>query len=146
MMTRGIPEGYHTATPYLIVHDAAGAIAFYKQAFGAMELNRTADATGNIINIELKIGSSPIMVSQHSNIASGGKSSLENLPPVSIYLYVEDAETLAKQAIAAGATELYPVQAQPYGNLEGGILDPFGITWWIATQMEKAVSDQGAKS
>ncbi len=128
----GIPAGFHTATLYLIVADAARAIEFYKQAFGAVELNRMTDDNGNARNAEIKIGDSPVMIGGHPEVRSG-QHSLKNLPPVSVYLYVEDADALFSQAVVAGAKELYPVQEMPYGNREGGLTDPFGIVWWIAT-------------
>ncbi len=127
---RPIPEGFHTATPYLIVRDAAAAIEFYKKAFGATELMRQTDPNERIRHAEIRIGSSPIMIGGHTEI---GARSPQSLPRVSIYLYVEDVDALASRAIAAGAKELYPVKDQVYGNREGGIEDPFGITWWIAT-------------
>lgn len=127
---RPIPEGFHTATPYLIVRDAAAAIEFYKKAFGATELMRQTDPNERIRHAEIRIGSSPIMIGGHTEI---GAPSPQSLPRVSIYLYVEDVDALASRAIAAGAKELYPVKDQAYGNREGGIEDPFGITWWIAT-------------
>ena len=57
-----IPKGYHTATPYLIVKDAARAIEFYKKAFGAKELMRMPGPGGKIGHAEIKIGDSPIML------------------------------------------------------------------------------------
>lgn len=135
-MTNHRPAGFHTATPYVMVRDVDAAIAFYQQAFGATELMRVTRDDGTIGHAEIKIGESPIMLGGHANIqATGG--SMENLPPVSIYLYVEDADTLFGQAVAAGAKSLYPVTAQPYGVREGGLADPFGIVWWVATAQEK---------
>jgi PhnB protein len=125
-----IPEGFHTATPYLIVPDVASALKFYQQAFGAVVLNHYEDFR----NAEIKIGNSPIMIGGHPEIKSE-QGSASDLPRVSVYLYVEDVDTLFNQAIAAGAKELYPVKDQPYGNREGGIADPFGIVWWVATRI-----------
>jgi PhnB protein len=136
-MTAGIPPGFHTATPYLMVPDADSAITFYKKAFGATELKRFAKH-GKTHTAEIKIGSSPVMLGGHAEVYP----SLNNLPLVSIYLYVEDADTLFAQAIAAGAHELYPVREQFYGNREGGLVDPFGVGWWIATQIEDLSAEE----
>jgi PhnB protein len=129
------PEGFHNATPYLMVNDLPKALEFYEKAFGAVVLSSHPEFK----NVEIKIGDSPMMVSEHV-INADGKQSLDDLPRMSIYLYVEDADAVAKQAIAAGAKELYLPQDQPYGIREGGVADPFGIIWWIATLIEKSTS------
>jgi PhnB protein len=124
------PEGFHNVTPYLIVSDLSKALEFYKAAFGAVVLT----VHPGFKNVEIKIGDSPLMVSEHA-INTDGQQSLSDLPRMSIYLYVEDADAVMKQALAAGATELYAAKNQPYGNRDGGVADPFGIVWWIATQI-----------
>lgn len=133
-----IPAGFHTATPYLIVSDGLRAVEFYKQAFNATIINCDATPDGKFMNAEIRIGTSPIMIGQHPEIAPKD----EALPLVSIYLYVEDAVALAAQAIAAGAQEIYPVTDKFYGNREGGVRDPFGITWWIATHIEDLTPEE----
>src|SRR5437762_2545991 len=62
MAVKFIPDGYHTATPYLIVKDAAAALDFYKKAFGATEVMRLADPSGKVGHAEIKIGDSTIML------------------------------------------------------------------------------------
>ena len=128
-----VPEGFHTATPFLIVPDGAAAIDFYKRAFGAIETARHTDPGGKIMYAEVQIGDSRIMMGEHKEV---GAVTPEALPPVSIYLYVEDVDALFDRAAAAGAKVLYPVRNQFYGNREGGLADPFGIVWWIATRNE----------
>ncbi len=137
-----IPEGYHTATPYLIVRDAASAIAFYKQAFGATELMRHADASGRIGHAEIQIGDSHIMLADEfpemgfrSPQAYGGS-------PVSIYLYVDDVDAIADRAVAAGAKLDRPVQDQFYGDRSGGVTDPFAHVWHIATHIEDVAPEE----
>lgn len=137
------PEGFHTATPYLIVNDAAAAIEFYKRAFGATELERIADEAGAIRHAEIKIGDSPFMMTEEtpsfpdylSPQSRGGT-------PVHIYLYVENVDALFNQAIAAGATELQPVRDQFYGDRSGGVTDPFGHVWYIATHIEDVSAEE----
>src|SRR5713101_5005782 len=93
-----IPEGYHSATPYLIVKDAARAIEFYKRAFGAVELVRMPAPGGKIGHAEIKIGDSPIMLADE--VTEIGVVSPESLggTPVSILLYVEDVDAVFNQA------------------------------------------------
>lgn len=138
-MTNGvdpIPEGFHTVTPYLTVRDAASAIEFYTEAFGAKETFRWADPDGRIRHAEIVIGDSPIMLTEESpEHGMGGPQSLGGTP-VNIFLYVEDVDALFDRAIAAGATEIRPVEDKPEGDRRGGLTDPFGHVWWIATHIE----------
>ncbi len=140
-----IPEGYHTATPYLIIKDAARAIEFYKKAFGATELMRMADPSGRIGHAEIRIGDSPIMLADE--VPEMGHRSPQSLggSPVSILLYVEDVDALFSQAVAAGAKVQRPVQDQFYGDRIGGVTDPFGHVWYIATHKEDVSPEEMRK-
>ncbi|HST19994.1 MAG TPA: VOC family protein [Blastocatellia bacterium] len=141
-----IPEGYHTATPYLIVNGAAKAIDFYKQAFGATEILRMEDPkSGKIGHAEIKIGNSHIMLGDE--MPEMGYSSPQTLggTPVSIMLYVEDVDTVAAQAVAAGAQVLKPVADQFYGDRSGSFADPFGHQWHIATHIEDVTPEEVGK-
>src|SRR6267142_2362880 len=104
MTVKAIPEGYHTATPYLIIRGAAGAIEFYKKAFGATELFRFPAPEGKIGHAEIKIGDSPIMLAdEYPDMGYKGPQSLGG-SPVSLMIYVEDVDTIFNQAVAAGAS------------------------------------------
>jgi len=131
-----IPEGYHTATPYLILSDAAKAIEFYKRAFGAAELMRFAAPGGKIGHAEIKIGDSQIMLAdEHPDMGYKSPTSLGG-SPVSIMLYVNDVDATAAQAVSAGAKVMKPVQDQFYGDRSGTFTDPFGHVWHISTHKE----------
>ena len=132
-MTKHIPEGYHTATPYLIINGAADAIEFYKKAFGATELMRMPAPGGKIGHAEIKIGDSPIMLAdEHSEMGYKSPQTLGG-SPVSIMIYVEDVDTVFNQAIAAGATAKMPLMDQFWGDRYGTIVDPYGFRWSLAT-------------
>jgi len=136
MAVRPIPEGYHTATPYLIVQDGARAIDFFKQAFGATELFRLADTSGKIGHAEIKIGSSILMLAEeYPDMGYRSPKSLGGTP-VSILLYVEDVDALFNQAIAAGGKVQRPIKDEFYGDRTGTLTDPFGHVWTIATHKE----------
>jgi PhnB protein len=137
-----IPEGYHTATPYLIIKNAARAIDFYKKAFGATERMRMADPTGKVMHAEIQIGDSRIMIADE--FPEMGARSPESLggSPVSIFLYVEDVDALAKQATSAGAKVLMPIQDQFWGDRYGKLTDPFGHVWDIATHKEDVAPEE----
>jgi PhnB protein len=135
-MTKPIPDGYHTATPYLIIGGAGDAIEFYKKAFGATELFRFAMPDGKIGHAEIKIGDSPIMLAdEYPEMGYKGPQSLGG-SPVSIMIYVEDVDTIFNQAVAAGATVKEAVSDKFYGDRLGTVTDPFGHVWHVSTHKE----------
>jgi PhnB protein len=135
-MPKPIPDAYRTATPYIIVNDAAKAIAFYKEAFGAKELVRLADSTGKVMHAELRIHNSPIMLADE--FPDMGYRSPQSLggSPVSLLLYVADVDAQVARAIAAGAKERMPVADQFDGDRRGTLTDPFGHVWLLASRKE----------
>ena len=131
-----IPDGYHTATPYLIIKGAAKALDFYKQAFGAEEIMRFPMPGGQIGHAEIKIGNSPIMLADE--FPEMGHKAPESLggTPVSILLYVPDVDTTFAQALKAGGKQMQPLKDQFYGDRSGTLSDPFGHVWTVATHKE----------
>ena len=114
-----IPEGYHSLTPYLIVDGAAAAIDYYKKAFGATELFRMEHG-GKIGHAEMKIGDSPFMLSdEHPERGYRGPKAIGG-SAVGLMIYVEDCDTIFKQAIDAGGTEKYAVTIEGSGQGSGG--------------------------
>jgi PhnB protein len=135
---KSIPAGFHTITPYLIFKDAAPAIAFYERAFGAKELFRKTDDTGKIRHAEMLIGTSPIMLAgEFAEFPEWKSAESRGGSPVHMYLYVEDCDALFERALAAGAKVLLPMQDQEYGDRQGGLTDPFGHTWYVATRIRE---------
>jgi PhnB protein len=137
MSVKPIPEGYHTVTPYLIVQGAANAIEFYKKAFGATEIMRMpCGQTGRLMHAEVQIGDSRIMLADEMpEMKVVGPRTLGGTT-IGICLYVPDVDATFGQAIAAGATQLYPIKNQFYGDRSGSLIDPFGHKWTIATHIE----------
>jgi PhnB protein len=136
MATKAIPEGYNTATPYLIIKGAAEAIEFYKRAFGATEMLRMADPQGRIGHAEIRIGDSVIMLAdEHPATGYRSPQSLGG-SSVSILLYIEDVDGVFERALKAGAKAQRPVVDQFYGDRSGTLEDPFGHVWTVATHVE----------
>jgi PhnB protein len=136
MSVKPIPEGYHSATPYLTVDDSARAIEFYKKAFGATEKMRMPGPGGKTMHAEVQIGDSRIMMSDEFPEMGGKSAASLGGSPVTIMLYVEDVDAVVAQAVAAGATLTHPVVDKFYGDRSGGLKDPFGHKWHIATHKE----------
>jgi PhnB protein len=141
-MVNPIPEGYQSVTPYLILNAAGEAIAFYKKALGAAEVMRMDDPSGRIHHAEISIGGSRIMLAdEHREIQALSPKSIGG-SPVSIHVYVEDVDAAVERAVAAGAKLVRPVTDQFYGDRVGGIEDPFGYRWFIATHKEDLTMDE----
>ena len=131
-----VPEEFHTVTPYMTINGASGAIEFYKEAFGATEIFRWADPDGSIRHAEIVIDDSPLMLTDEApEFGMAGPRSFGG-SPVHMFLYVEDVDATFGRAIAAGATELMPVEDSSDGDRRGGVTDPFGHVWYIATHIE----------
>jgi len=132
---RPIPRGHHTATPYLIVNDAAEALDFYKRAFGAKETLRV-EHSGKVGHAQIRIGNSRIMVSdEHPATGLRGPQSFGG-SPMRIFLYVANVDLFVGKAVAIGAQLQQPVADKFYGDRSGSLEDPFGHTWHIATHKE----------
>jgi PhnB protein len=125
-----------SAAPRLTFKDAAKAIEFYKQAFGAKEIMRF-ETPGGIPHAEIRIGDSAIMLSEEW--PEGGRFSAETLgaSPVQLSVQVQDVDSFAARAVAAGLKTILPIKNQFYGRREGSFADPFGYTWNISTVVEE---------
>lgn len=145
MAVQPIPDGYHSVTPYLMIKGAAAAIDFYKKAFGATELMRMPMAGGKIGHAEIQIGNSRVMLAdEFPEMGFVGPQTIGGTG-VTLHLYVEDVDEVAKQAVAAGAKETRAVQDQFYGDRSGTFQDPFGHVWNISTHKEDLTMEEIGK-
>jgi PhnB protein len=140
-----IPAGYHSITPFLVVHDGARALEFYQKAFGASEIMRMATPDGKVGHAEILIGNSHLMLADEcprqktrGPISFGGT-------PMTICLYVEDCDAVFGRAVALGSKVLHPVQDQFYGDRSGTLTDPFGHIWTVATHKEDVSQEEMRK-
>lgn len=134
MAAKPIPEGYHSITPYMTVRNAARAIEFYKQAFGAVEKDVSKGPDGKIMHAELRIGDSIFMLADEfpefnslSPQSTGGSG-------MGLHIYTEDVDSAFDRAVKAGATVEMPVGDMFWGDRYGKLADPFGHKWSIATR------------
>jgi PhnB protein len=136
-----VPRGHHTATPYLVVNDAAEALDFYTRAFGAKETMRVEHG-GKVGHAQFKIGNSRIMVSdEHPETGLRAPQSFGG-SPVRIFLYVPNVDSFVGMAVAIGAKLRQQVDDKLYGDRSGSLEDPFGHIWHVATHKEDLTPEE----
>jgi PhnB protein len=141
-----VPKGYHTVTPYLTVHDGAGALAFYGRAFGAREIMRMPAPGGKLGHAEFRIGDSIVMLSdelpgmstQKAPTSLGGTTG-------SLMLYVPNVDAAFKRAVDAGCKSLMPPTDMFWGDRFSKLEDPYGNQWALATHKEDVPPRQMAE-
>jgi uncharacterized glyoxalase superfamily protein PhnB len=143
---KAIPEGMHTVTPHLICAGAAEAIEFYKNALGAVELSRIPGSDRKVMHASIRIGNSVIMLNDEMPEWGAFGAKHFNGSPVTIHLYVEDADATFKQAVAAGATITKPVEDMFWGDRYGKVEDPFGHQWSIGTHVRDVPPEEMRKA
>jgi PhnB protein len=139
-----IPDRYRRVTPALVVADAAKALAFYAEVFGATERMRVPGPGGMIAHAEVEIGDSVVMVedaSPYMGTKAPPEGGLEG-SPTSLFIYVADVDAVMAQAEKLGATVERPASDQFYGDRDGHIVDPFGHRWTVATHVEDVPPDE----
>jgi PhnB protein len=137
-----VPQGYRTATPYLIIDGAAKALDFYKRIFGAVEKMRMPSPGGKVGHAEITIGDSIIMLAdEHPEIGARSPRAFGG-SGVGIMLYVDDVDVTVKNAVAEGAKLVQKVEDKFYGDRTGTIEDPWGHTWHVGTHKEDVSEDE----
>jgi PhnB protein len=141
----GLVQEYQGVTPHLIVHDAASAIAFYQEAFGAELLERSDGPDGRVWHCELRIaGGRVVLADEFPELGMVSPRTIGEAP-IALHMYVHDVDESVSRAVAAGAEVAPPQEAmgleQPFGVSDmywgdryGMVLDPFGYRWEIATR------------
>jgi uncharacterized glyoxalase superfamily protein PhnB len=143
-MVKPIPDGYHTITPYITINGALKAIAFYEKAFGAQTLKLSKADDGKVMHAVIRIGDSPIMLSDEFPNSECGMYAPSTLKGTTIMLhcYVEDADAFFNKAVQAGATINMPLSDTFWGDRYGQLKDPFGYMWSVSTHKFDPTPDQ----
>jgi PhnB protein len=137
-----IPEDMHTVTPHLVCAGASDAIAFYVKAFGAVEAARIPGPDGKLMHAMVRIGDSAVMlVDENPEWKALGPKAIGGTP-VTLHLYVEDADAVFARAVAAGAEAKMPVSEMFWGDRYGVLTDPFGHSWSVATHVRDATPEE----
>jgi PhnB protein len=138
MAVKPVPEGYHTVTPYLTVRNAPKVIEFLNQAFGArLSHEAIKRPDGSIMHAQVIIGDSPVMIAEENEMAKATVSSL--------YVYVPDVDSVYQRAIKAGGITVMEPMDMFYGDRSGGVKDPSGNSWFLATHKEDVEPKELAK-
>jgi PhnB protein len=140
-----VPSGYHTVTPYLTLSDAASAIDFYKRAFGATERFRMDRLDGKVGHAEIQIGDSIVMVADESPRSDSRSPQSLGGTTSGIFLYVENVDAVFDTAVKAGAKVHQPLTNMFWGDRFGGLTDPFGHSWALATHIEDVAPEEMEK-
>jgi PhnB protein len=137
-----VPEGMHTVTPHLVCAGAADAIEFYKKAFNAVEQARLPGPGGKLMHAMIRIEGSAVMLNDEMpECGALGPKSLKG-SPITIHLYVADADAFVQRAAAAGAKITMPVADMFWGDRYGRVEDPFGHHWSIATHVRDVTPEE----
>jgi uncharacterized glyoxalase superfamily protein PhnB len=140
-----IPEMFRTITPHLVVRGAADAIDFYRRAFDAREVTRMPGPSGKLMHAQVQIGDSQLMlVDEFPEAKCLGPLAL-NGTPVSIHLYLPDADAAFRQATEAGAKVIMAPTDMPWGDRYAQVEDPFGHRWSLATHVRDLTHEQIAQ-
>lgn len=121
------PEGFRSITPFFHATRAMEFIDFLKGAFGAVQKELVMSPQGGVTYATFVIGDSPLELSS----AHGERQPM----PAALHLFVDDTDRVYQRALDAGGKPLFPPSDQPYGQRVGGVIDPEGNCWYIATVM-----------
>ena len=144
-MATPIPEGYRTLTPYLTFDNAAEAMDYYKDVFGAKERMRMEAPGGKIGHAELEIGDSLLMISDAFPNSTQRPPSELGGTGAGVFMYVDNVDAIVEKAVAKGANVTMEVADQFWGDRFGSITDPYGHSWSIATHVEDVPPEEIAE-
>jgi PhnB protein len=134
MSVKPIPEGFHSLTPYLFAKGAVRLIDFISAAFEGEVMFQQKRPDGAVMHATIRIGDSMLMLADPTPEFGA--------MPSSIYLYVPDCDTVYQRALDCGGVSVFPIMTLPSGERYGGVKDPCGNIWWVATHAEDVPPDE----
>src|SRR5215216_1948829 len=147
---RTVPEGFHSVTPHLVIDDCAKAIEFYKTAFGAQPRLQMPGPGGKILHAEIQIGDSIVMLNDEMppmanqpGVYKSPKSA--GFATAALFLYLDDVDAMFERAVKAGCQVRMPLTDMFWGDRYGQVIDPFGLTWGLATHKEDVTPEEMAR-
>jgi len=136
-----VPKGFTAVTPHLVLDDCAGAIEFYKKAFGAKEDLRMPGPGGKIVHAEITIDGGKVMLNDEMPPMPGVPGTFKSpraagLATSAVFLYVKDVDALFNRAVKAGCQVRMPPMDMFWGDRFGQVIDPYGHSWGLGTHTE----------
>jgi PhnB protein len=126
----------------ITVTPCAEAIEWYREVFGAVETSRMNSPDGTVAHAEIEIEGTRIMLGDEwPDSPNRAPTTLGGTTAV-LFLYTSNVDTIWERAIAAGATEVFPLEDQFYGDRAGRIRDPFGVQWGLGQQIEVLTDEE----
>lgn len=145
MSAKAVPDGFNTVSAYLVVPDANKAMDFYEKAFGAKRGAVMNGPDGGVMHAEMQIGNSTVMLTQENPAWEQKSAATYGGSPVSMHMYVDDADALFNQAVEAGCSVTFPMSDVFWGDRYGKVTDVFGLSWGIATHKEDLSEEEMGK-
>ncbi len=148
MTTKPIPDGYNALIPSFIVRNAAKAIEFYRDVFGATEALRMPSPDGSkIVHAELKIRNHVLMLGDECpEMGAFAPQGGATQPAMGVMIYVSDVDSTYKKALALGAKGTMSPMDMFWGDRFGKFIDPFGHSWAVATHTRDVSPEECAKA
>ena len=137
-----IPPGFHSLTVHLAIDGAAKYADFLTRAFGAVEVSRSPGPGGKLMHVQMRIADSMVMFADDFSAEFGMPPLAKGRMPFHMHLYVPDADATWNQAVAAGCSITMPISDQFWGDRYGHLLDPFGVSWAIASRKEELTPEE----
>jgi len=140
----GVPKGVTSLTPFLAITNAAQALEFYKDAFGARIIDATTMA-GVVVHAELDFGQGHLQIGEPSPEYGLVPPPVAPNACYSLGLYCEDVDAVLAKAIEEGATVREPVTNFVSGDRFASIIDPYGVRWSIMSRVEDLSEEESAR-
>lgn len=121
------PEGYGSVSPYLLCAEPERTIDFLVAVFGGRVLRRFTHTDGSLMHAEVQVDDSVVML-------GGARTGVPRDQP-NLHVYVPDVDATYHKALACGAESVQEPVQKGDDDKRGGVRDPNGVTWWLATQM-----------
>jgi uncharacterized glyoxalase superfamily protein PhnB len=146
MAVKAIPDGFNSVSAYLVVSDVDEALKFYARALGAEPgfVMRTPDGS-MVVHAEMHIGNSTVMLGQENPQWKTRTAKTLGGSPVSMHIYVDDADKAYQRAVDAGCEATQPLMDAFWGDRYGKVRDPYGLEWGIATHTEDVAEEEMGK-
>ena len=138
-------KNYGAVTPMLAVRDIRQAVDFYSKALG-FTVRSVMDGPEGPIHAELRFRETTLMLSPESRQQNSLSANTIGNTPATLYLLVDDVDSVFNRAVGAGARVTMPVMDMFWGDRCGQISDPEGNKWMVATHKAEPTPEEMAEA